>query len=379
MACPGLKRWKAWSRHFSGEAGVGLVEVLVGLAVLSMTSVPVASLLQSSMASVAASQDRILAAQLLSEAIQQAQALPYADVVKGLNPGELTAGGDPLIAASGGGSWVYVPTGAPIVADSQATYEPPLVPYRHEVFEDGTTFTVAVYPTLDGTGSDGPEQMTSLAVWVYWNGGPGSREDVTASTTLYSPGSVASAGTAAPSGGASAPAPGGSPGPAPPSPGGVENDCGQHQESLLASPSATAVPGGQVSIYYLDDTEFSTAEVLIDSVADASIAVSASNVSPGSVELNAVDTCGGSPPNPDQPEGYQLSGGSSGSGSLPTSGPAPGLGGRPGYEEELSFGIPSDLASGSTVTIRAHDGDGDYDAYTWTVTSSSGSSSSGGS
>ena len=300
MKASGVQTFRRWfgchearSQRSRGDEGVGLVEVLVGLAVLLVSSVPVASLMGNSMESVAASQQRILAAQLLSEAIQQAEALPYADVAKGLNPVDIESGGDPLIAASGTGGWVYLPTGAPLVADSGSTYEPPLVPYRSTVSEDGTAFTVAAYPTLDGAGSGGVQQMTSLAVWVSWKGTSGSSQDVTASTTVYSPGQVASAGTSAPSGSSPAPAPGGSPGPPPPGPGGVENDCPQHQESLLASPSTEALPGGQVSIYYLDDTAFTTAEVLVNSVEDPSTAVSASAVSPGSVELTAVDTCGG--------------------------------------------------------------------------------------
>ena len=128
----------------------------------------------------------------------------------------------------------------------------------------------------------------------------------------------------------------------------TSNGCGQTQESLLASPTPEITAGSTANIYYLDDTAFSGGEVLVNGSVDSNVTIQTVTTSTNRQSLVAVDNCGGSPPNPDNPT-------------------ATGPGSSGGYESILSFQVPSNVVNGDTVTIRANDGDGNYDTYTWQV------------
>ena len=121
---------------------------------------------------------RATATSLASQAIAQAQALPFADLQAGLNSCQLYAamGSWPEVASSSGsscGNYTYTlqlsGLSLPIlVAYGAPSGQQPLVPFSSTVQVGGVSYAVGVFPT--GTGS--PPSLVTLTAIVIWSAPP---------------------------------------------------------------------------------------------------------------------------------------------------------------------------------------------------------------
>ncbi|MCL4422190.1 MAG: hypothetical protein M1115_03300 [Actinobacteria bacterium] len=320
------------------DSGLGLIEVVLAIALFAAVSFPIASAVRSGISAVSSSQQRIVAAELANSALQEAQALPYSDLSKGIYPGSCLGAdpaNDPLlkeVSTQSGTIWEYTSTGETVPDRAACVAETPVVPYQSTVLKNGTTYTVSTYPMQVAS-----SPVIRVITRVSWSN-PQSSSNVLADQTLvYGPDSTVSPTQP------TSPGPGGNP------PNG-SSTCGQAQEALLANPSpaGSAYPAELLSIYYIDESAMSSVEVLVDDALDVSVSASVTPA-PLPSPVEPTDDCGGSPPNADDPP------------SESSQGP------QRAYVSLIVLDVPTALLAGETITIRVNDGDGNFDAYTWTV------------
>lgn len=395
-----------------GEAGIGLVEVLVAVLLLGLASSFAAQSLMTSASADAGDQGRLAAAQLAASALAEVEALPYSEVAQGLSQSTSSTGtatldgsstaaaGDLPLEQGPGGCWYYgTGTSWVVPADAANTTLPPLVPYASTVSEDGTTYMVATIPMVpvDGSAtstctaeqhdSTDAEAPVTVLVDVSWVLG-GHRQALTQQTVLYATGSTAGAtvcgasstttsSTACPTSGTTGP---GGPG------AGAPASCSDVQEALLANPSpGPLTPGATASIFFLDEAPTTIPpEFLVNGTEDPSITATTTVYGTTSQpflpadEIYSIDQCGGSPPNADDPPTTaQYPPPSSSTSTSPGAGPS-----NFPAEDQLTFTVPSDTALAAyppitspsdpdvsywTLTIIVFDHDGNDDSYTWVI------------
>ncbi len=174
------------SRHSTGEdGGFSLVELVVALAVLAVAVLGVAEGLLSTIVASSLARQRSVATALVSGDIAKVEALPFADLLSGLNPSADALSSDPEIATvvtSTGTTYLFKPTGASIPAASTATSEPPLVPHVSTV-RDAISYKVATYPTI---AASAPGVVTVVVV-VTWTDSSGDRVSVTGVAEVSAP------------------------------------------------------------------------------------------------------------------------------------------------------------------------------------------------
>ena len=159
----------------SDEAGFTLVEVLVAITLLAILLVGLAGEGIDALSTSSYANQRSVAAGLISGAMAQVTALPFADLQAGLNPADSLAG-DPNVTQSGNG-YIFAPSGATLATSGTSTSEPPLVPHVTTVTV-GIPYHVAVYPTVSAS-SPGLVTVTVIVTWSSSTVGSSSESGVT--------------------------------------------------------------------------------------------------------------------------------------------------------------------------------------------------------
>ncbi len=197
---PGRRAPSDARSRFRDESGFGLVEVLVALLLLAVVSVPTAYALTGAMGSTSYARSRIVASQLANQAIEQVEALPFADVASGLTSSEVTASQyleHVPQSTTSPSYWIYAPTGEVVPTAGTSATGPPLVPCSSSVTENGVTYTVDTYPMdyqdTSPPSPGAPPPMMRVASVVHWTFSS-QPETLSDQTLLYPPASPTLAG-----------------------------------------------------------------------------------------------------------------------------------------------------------------------------------------
>ena len=166
------------SRPFN-EDGFLLLEVVIGFSLFCVVILATSSGTVASMASATVAHERFIASTLVSEDIANATALPFADLVAGLNPTQDSLSSDPNIQVVGS-TYVLTLTGATLATSNTNTSEAPLVPHISTVTV-GIPYSVATYPQASSTG------LVTLVVVVSWTTTLGRKYKVVGETQIAAP------------------------------------------------------------------------------------------------------------------------------------------------------------------------------------------------
>jgi type II secretory pathway pseudopilin PulG len=160
------------------ETGFTLIEVLLAFTIIGVLFFAVEWAAIGSVAASSVAAQRATATSLATQAIAEAQALPFTDLQSGLNCSQLHAamGSWPEVAQSGSSCLNYTYTlqlsglsPVPIlVANSATSGQQPLVPFSSTVQLGGISYAIGVFPT--GTGS--PPSLVTVTAIVSWVGAP---------------------------------------------------------------------------------------------------------------------------------------------------------------------------------------------------------------
>jgi hypothetical protein len=151
-----------------------LIEVLLAFTILGILFFAVERAAIGGVTASSVAAQRATATSLATQAIAEAQALPFADLQMGLNSSQLQAamGSWPEVAPSGGGNYTLQLSGVSplpiLVANSAVGGQQPLVPFSSVVQLGGISYAVGVFPT--GTGS--PPSLVTVTAIVSWVGAP---------------------------------------------------------------------------------------------------------------------------------------------------------------------------------------------------------------
>lgn len=403
--------------HASENEGFTLVEVLIALMVLALATMYLSSGLTTSAWSVQQTSSRIAANEIAQQTLQQAESLGYATVSEGISCPTSGSSGCTSIARQTGGSTdsriqysggcayfgtpsngLLIPTQSQTATSSSS--DVPIIPNATVAASTSNpspsypnpsvnkvSFQVTTYPMFNTkrytavtcsslTNDTAPDVPVIVVAEVSW---ANNSQHVSMQTVLYDPSQSSGTGLAA-----NCPIP--------------VTQQGAHDEALLADPtpsgSASASPGGEVSIFFLDEqpTPYTPTLCLIY----GSGAAESSQLAPLSPCTGTGDTL---PCWTDQAYGSQalpyqnLSGtavhatyGGSGpnassppkAGTYCTSWPA-GQTSNPGScddEDLYTFKLPTETCSSTPqmtgIEVAAWDHEGDLDDWTWTVSAPSG-------
>ena len=160
------------------ETGFTLIEVLLAFTIIGVLFFAVEWAAIGSVAASSVAAQRATATSLATQAIAEAQALPFADLQSGLNSCQLYAAmgsWQPEVAKSGTDCTNYTYTlqlsglSLPIlVAYGAPSGQQPLVPFSSTVQLGGISYAIGVFPT--GTGS--PPSLVTVTAIVSWVGAP---------------------------------------------------------------------------------------------------------------------------------------------------------------------------------------------------------------
>lgn len=150
------------------DAGFGLIEVLVAVFLLTIVVLIVLRGTITAMSASVLAKEHSVATSLITGAVAEVTALPFADLQAGLNPVADNLLADPTISQSGS-TYTFVPTGATIPTSNTNTSETPLVPHV-ETTTVGIPYNVAVYPTTTSA-SPGLVTVNVLVTWTAPTGG----------------------------------------------------------------------------------------------------------------------------------------------------------------------------------------------------------------
>jgi type II secretory pathway pseudopilin PulG len=186
-------------RGDSGEAGYSIVEVLVGITLLAIVLLAADRGAIGTLSAAALGREHSVATGLVTAAMAEAVALPFADVENGLDPtADSSFSTDHNIVASGVTNCdatpptsgyvlklngVVTPTATSSVPVCNVkTSEAPFVPHVSSVNE-GITYTLYTYPTTD-TASPG---IVTVVVVVTWKAPNGSIQKVVGEDAIAAP------------------------------------------------------------------------------------------------------------------------------------------------------------------------------------------------
>jgi hypothetical protein len=160
--------------------------VVVATTVLAVSLVGIDSVLGSQLLSISSTTTQQAGDGLLNQAMEEVRALPYQIVANGLSNTDATIATDPRIAVTGTApnqTYTFTPTGEVIPHASLSYAQAPFVPHITTKTVDGTAFTVASYPSIDGTASG----VYRVTVIVSWRVNPiGGVSRLSAQTLVYS-------------------------------------------------------------------------------------------------------------------------------------------------------------------------------------------------
>ena len=163
--------------------------------VFSVITTALGYVLTGSMVNVAFARQRQVANHLATQAMEQVRALPFSTLAAGLDRTDLAAA-DPNITVAGSGAtavYTFTPTNETIPTGNSGTTQVPLNPHRQTKVVNGTTYTVAVYPT-NYQGSTTSFRATVIASWT-GSFRKGMVANVSTQTILFSPAGCVSSAT----------------------------------------------------------------------------------------------------------------------------------------------------------------------------------------
>ena len=187
-------------RGDSGEGGYSIIEVLVGITLLAVVLLAADRGAMGTLSAATVAKEHSVATGLVTSAMAQAVALPFADLDNGgLNPtGDTTFSTDPNIVASGTTNCAATPPTSGYVLKLNGsvipnatssipvcnpnTSESPLVPHV-SVVKEGITYTVRTYPTTD-TAAPG---LVTVVVVVTWKGPGGGIQKLVGEDGIAAP------------------------------------------------------------------------------------------------------------------------------------------------------------------------------------------------
>jgi type II secretory pathway pseudopilin PulG len=178
-------------RACQGDAGFGLVDLVVTAFVIGLVALAAVSVLVHTSRNVAISRQRQAAAALATQALEQLRGLPYSMVVAGLRSDDLS--GDPDISTASGPPRLLLSAGTTgsmideqLVVNNGTTTAAPLYPHRtvvpNETFRSDPTLSVFV--TLDPSNA-GVYDLTAVVRWTPAAGG--GAQTYVQRTKLFSP------------------------------------------------------------------------------------------------------------------------------------------------------------------------------------------------
>jgi hypothetical protein len=163
--------------------------------VFSVITTALGYVMTGSMVNVAFARQRQVANHLATQAMEQVRALPFATLAAGLDRADLaTADADITVAGSGSTAvYTFTPTNETIPTGTSGIAQVPLNPHRQTKVLNGTTYTVAVYPT----NYQGSTTSFRATVVVSWTGSfrKGMVAKVSTQTLLFSPAGCVSSAT----------------------------------------------------------------------------------------------------------------------------------------------------------------------------------------
>ncbi len=146
--------------------------MVVALAVLAVVLVSVGQVLASQLTATTRTRNEAVAQQLLTKTLSIVRALPYADLAKGLDASDATTGTAHI--KKSGSTWLFsdpedrlTGTGEDVIHSTPGTTAPPpapLYPHVAPATVNGTTFSVAVFPTQYETPPVNTPTHTAVAV-----------------------------------------------------------------------------------------------------------------------------------------------------------------------------------------------------------------------
>ncbi|MHB8594404.1 MAG: hypothetical protein ACYDB3_08765, partial [Acidimicrobiales bacterium] len=167
--------------------------MIIASAVLLISVVSVGSVLGVQFLSISTSTSQQAAEGLMNQAMEEVRALPYTFVSTGLSLGDSTVTGDHNILVQGqtcttNDSAIWsTPETIPCAASATPT-QAPFVPHISTTTSpvDGTTFSVAAYPSIDAADTGTGPNVYRVTIIVSWNSTQPGPKQVSAETLVYS-------------------------------------------------------------------------------------------------------------------------------------------------------------------------------------------------
>jgi prepilin-type N-terminal cleavage/methylation domain-containing protein len=149
-------------RRASGEDGFTVLELTISMAILAIVTTALAPMFSGSLVHVAWAKQRQAAATLVDQTLEQVRALPFSTVANGLDTADVKGSGDSNIAIAGS-TFTYT-NGETVPHGTLGYTQVPLVPHSTSTVENGTTYTIKVYPT----NYQGSTSILRVSVLVSW-------------------------------------------------------------------------------------------------------------------------------------------------------------------------------------------------------------------
>ena len=167
----------------SKQAGFGLLEVVIASGVMLTALTSMAYVITNTLYDISGANHRQTAIALADEAVEQARALPYPTIARGVETAYLA--GDPRVVGTGAAA-ALATTGERIVHYANNPTVAPLVPNVSSRTIGGVVYAVRFYVShFDNNPALG---MFTLTAFVDWRGGRGNQaSSVRATSVVYSP------------------------------------------------------------------------------------------------------------------------------------------------------------------------------------------------
>ncbi|MHB8440073.1 MAG: hypothetical protein ACYDD4_13070 [Acidimicrobiales bacterium] len=178
-------------RDGDDEGGFVFVEVVVAAVVLLISVVAVGGQIGTQFLSISTSADQQAATALMSQAMEEVRALPYTFVSTGLSLTDSTVVDDQYITINGStcttnDTAIWNPAEViPCAAPSTET-QAPFVPHTATTTEDGTSFSVSAYPSIDSADTGSGPDVYRVTVVVSWHSSQPGPTKLVAETLVYS-------------------------------------------------------------------------------------------------------------------------------------------------------------------------------------------------
>ena len=155
----------ATPRRLRREDGITLVELMVASGIILVALMVLAYTATVVYADAAMARQRQGATGLANRTMEQVRALPFDTLAAGLSANDLTGSPDSAITGGCGATWCF--DGEEIPTHSGLGSVVPLEPHRRSLTLEGTSYTIAVYPTyLDNDEALNAFRVTVVVSWA---------------------------------------------------------------------------------------------------------------------------------------------------------------------------------------------------------------------